>query len=628
MAAVQQTLTLSNGVALNIEMSGPSGNPIVLLHGFTGDASTMAVLAGPLAVDRTVIVPNLIGHGGSTGPESSYTVDAMAEQLVQLLDQLRADHTIAPAEPVDMVGYSMGGRVALALACFAPEQLRSLALIGSSAGLADEDERAVRAEADDQLAESILTDGLDAFVGRWMANPLFVTQSRLGREALAAFRAQRMNGDAAEFARSLRGATTGRMRPLHEELPKCGVPVRLIAGAHDPKFCAIAVDLAAVLPYAEVSVIDDAGHAAHLEQPAIVIAAIQAGQAESHTVRVELPLVDPMTTAKGVTTRRASALVRVQSRDHVGWGDASPLPGWSQESLDECIAAIATLPTQDMASAASAAVLGAADDLAAREAELPLFAYLAERNQKDVPDRPEIEINGLISAPEPELVAAEAAALVRLGYSTIKLKVAAGANDLARVSALRDAAPEVVLRIDANGGWDIATAATELAALAEFNISLCEEPVSGVDAIADLGREVAIPLAVDESMQGSEGLAQVFGRAEDLGGAVLKPQAIGGPLATLFAIETLQLTGLTIVVTSMIDNAVGLAHAAHIAAAAQLPGAHGLGTARLLARDVAPAHEALPIFDGRMRFAALDDPERWGYGLGLGLVSPGPVGAS
>ncbi|MFT7611013.1 MAG: 3-oxoadipate enol-lactonase, partial [Candidatus Aldehydirespiratoraceae bacterium] len=93
MAAVQRTLTLSGGVALNIEISGASGKPIVLLHGFTGEASTMAVLAEPLAVDRTVIVPNLIGHGGSTGPESSYTVDAMAEQLVQMLDQLRADHT-------------------------------------------------------------------------------------------------------------------------------------------------------------------------------------------------------------------------------------------------------------------------------------------------------------------------------------------------------------------------------------------------------------------------------------------------------------------------------------------------------------------------------------------------------
>ncbi|MFT7610824.1 MAG: o-succinylbenzoate synthase, partial [Candidatus Aldehydirespiratoraceae bacterium] len=348
----------------------------------------------------------------------------------------------------------------------------------------------------------------------------------------------------------------------------------------------------------------------------------------SHTTQIELPLVDPITTAHGVTTRRASALVGVRSDDHVGWGDASPLPGWSTESLDECVAAIATSPVRDMPAAAAAAVLGANDDLAAREASLPLFAFLAQRRKKNVPIRPEIEINGLISAPDPEIVAAEATALVRLGYSTIKLKVAAGADDHARVSALRDAAPDVVLRLDANGGWDTAAAIAELTALADFNISLCEEPVSGVAAIADLGSEVGIPLAVDESMRDGEGLAQVVHRAVDLGGVVLKPQAFGGPGAAFFAIDALQIAGLSIIITSMIDNAVGLAHAAHIAAAAQLPGAHGLGTARLLARDVAPAHEALPIVNGRMRFAALDDPERWGYGLGLGLVSPGPVGAS
>ena len=158
--------------------------------------------------------------------------------------------------------------------------MRSLSLIGASAGLVDADERAARARSDDALSE-LIRDDLEAFVDRWMANPLFATQSRLGPEFLAAARAQRLGNDPVALARSLRSNSTGRMRPLHAELGRCTMPTALIAGADDPKFVGIAHDLAARLPDAAVHIIDDAGHAAHLEQPDAVVAAILAAQARA-----------------------------------------------------------------------------------------------------------------------------------------------------------------------------------------------------------------------------------------------------------------------------------------------------------------------------------------------------------
>ena len=235
---------------------------VVVLHGFTGAAATVRALAE--LVDPDAIVPDLAGHGPSPhlGDPSRYTVDAMVDDVLAMADG-----------PLDLVGYSMGGRVAFSAACRAPERVRTLSLIGASAGLHDPAERAARAASDDELAALIERD-LPAFVDRWMANPLFATQSRLGEAFLADARAQRLANDSQALAMSLREASTGRMTSLADQLDRCAMPVGLIVGADDPKFCAIADDLERRLPDARVHVIAEAGHAAHLEQPDAVAAAV------------------------------------------------------------------------------------------------------------------------------------------------------------------------------------------------------------------------------------------------------------------------------------------------------------------------------------------------------------------
>ena len=254
---------------------GPAdGVPVVVLHGFTGSAQAMAPLAERLAVGEQpcpalrVIAPDLVGHGGSDSPDdlAVYRVQAMADQVGALADALGC-------ETFHLVGYSMGGRVALALGCVSPPRLRSLTLIGASAGIADPDERRRRAEADQARAERIVTD-LDAFVAEWMGGPLLAGQTALGEAHLRAARAQRLASNPAGLARSLVAGGTGAMEPLHERLADCDVPTLLVVGARDSKFCAIVAQLAAGLPRAAVARIDAAGHATHLEQPDATAAAI------------------------------------------------------------------------------------------------------------------------------------------------------------------------------------------------------------------------------------------------------------------------------------------------------------------------------------------------------------------
>ena len=207
---------LGCGVELAVGLSGPAGGvPVLVLHGFTGSAAAMAPLtdrlavAGPAGGTLRVIAPDLVGHGDSDVPEDPalYGVEAMAEQVMALADALGC-------HAFHLVGYSMGGRVALAAGCAAPGRLRSLTLIGATPGIADPEERLRRAEADEARAERLTAD-FAAFVDEWMADPLFAGQAALGEAHLRAARAQRLASDPAGLARSLRYGGSGSMPPLH-----------------------------------------------------------------------------------------------------------------------------------------------------------------------------------------------------------------------------------------------------------------------------------------------------------------------------------------------------------------------------------------------------------------------------
>lgn len=323
-----------------------------------------------------------------------------------------------------------------------------------------------------------------------------------------------------------------------------------------------------------------------------------------------LPLRVPLRTTHGEVADRQGVLFGIDDGTHAGWGEAAPMPGWSSHDLPATVDALAAVAASmevidgvddprlqeildelEELPHARAALAGALADIGARALGVSVAASLASA------PAPLVAVNALAAAPTPDGVAQECAAALAAGYSTVKLKVgvATPSVDRDRVAAARDALGTAAgLRIDANGAWDVDTAVALLDDLAAHDVMWCEEPTDGVEAIAAVGARSAVPVAVDESARSVDDIARALGTGT-VDVVVVKPQALGGPDLAVRAIRLATEVGATAVVTSMIDGAIGVAHAVHVAAAGGVDLAHGLGTSSLLADDVAAP---LPVADG------------------------------
>lgn len=222
------------------------------------------------------------------------------------------------------------------------------------------------------------------------------------------------------------------------------------------------------------------------------------------------------------------------------------------------------------------------------------------------PVREEVPVNGIVPLLSPEEAVTRALAS---GCDTIKIKVAgAGTNpalDIARVRAVREALPQAKLRIDANGGWDLATATDVLTQLADVGLEYAEQPCLAVEDLAALrGRQLGVRIAADESIRRAEDPLRV----RDAGAAdvaVLKVQPLGGVRVCLALADEL---GLPVVVSSAVETSIGLRAGVALAAALpELPYACGLETARLLSGDI--TRQPLSPVGGRLPVRPIDvDP--------------------
>ena len=236
------------------------GDPLILLHGFTGDASTMMPLGLGLSDEKTVYSIDLPGHG-ETGILEDNSLYGF-EETIDLLKDFLID---AELNEINLLGYSMGGRIALGFTIRYPELVRKLVLISSSAGLATQGEREVRRRSDDDLAHQILEEGIEVFVDSWMQQPLFASQQRLDPTVIDKQRQQRLKNSPEGLAASLQGAGTGSQPSLWNQLDSITAETLLVVGEDDSKFRRLAIKMASGIQKSVISVIDDAGHATHLE---------------------------------------------------------------------------------------------------------------------------------------------------------------------------------------------------------------------------------------------------------------------------------------------------------------------------------------------------------------------------
>lgn len=241
-------------------IQGDPGLPVVLfLHGFLGSSRDFEPVMAQLSDQFCCIALDLPGHGQTAveGGDDLYRMPDTANALVDWLDEHRIPTCL-------LVGYSMGGRLALYLAIHFAHRFPKVILESASPGLKTEPERQARLQYDRALADQLAAD-FPAFLTGWYGQPLF--QSLQQHAAFGAMLERRWQNRPDELAKSLRSLGTGNQPSLWERLKSHRQPLLLLVGEGDRKFCRINQEMATHCPTAQLEIIPGCGHVVHLECP-------------------------------------------------------------------------------------------------------------------------------------------------------------------------------------------------------------------------------------------------------------------------------------------------------------------------------------------------------------------------
>jgi 2-succinyl-6-hydroxy-2,4-cyclohexadiene-1-carboxylate synthase len=231
-----------------------------MLHGFLGRRVDWLEVSGRLADRYRCLLVDLPGHGESALPKpGAFTFEHVIASLEHTLDTLGVRRCA-------VVGYSMGGRIALRFALQRPGRVGALVLESASPGIGDAGERAARADQDERTARRIEQMPFEVFLREWYAQPLFGSLAGR-RDLLERTVASRLRGDPAGAAAALRALGTGRQPDLWPRLADLVPPTLFVSGGLDATYSAIGTRMAAASDRVRSESIDGAGHNVHLEQP-------------------------------------------------------------------------------------------------------------------------------------------------------------------------------------------------------------------------------------------------------------------------------------------------------------------------------------------------------------------------
>lgn len=262
---VAQALSDDQSWPLSYDEAGQGGEPLMLVHGFTGGRSDFAEWVEPLAnLGRHVVVPDLRGHGSSGGPAGAdrYGLDAFADDVLGLADRLGWGS-------FGLLGHSMGGMVAQRLAIGSQHRLTSLVLMDTHHGpVGGMDPGLV-----DLAIEVALTEGMEALataMDQLGGSPLETEPARrlrLERPELAAIDRAKLVASHPDMYASMARQLTGSTDRL-DQLTTVSVPTLVIVGEHDLPFLPASRAMASAIPGALLAEVPGAGHSPQREAPA------------------------------------------------------------------------------------------------------------------------------------------------------------------------------------------------------------------------------------------------------------------------------------------------------------------------------------------------------------------------
>lgn len=235
--------------------------PVVLLHGFAGSANIWKFLFENLNLDFPLIAIDLIGHGKTSSPNDYelYTESAQLDQLNKILIHFNIQETI-------LLGYSMGGRLALSFAINNQNRIKGLILESSSPGIEDENLRNQRIQSDLSIAEQIDSKELKDFFTEWYKQPVFSSLRNIPNKLESLIERKTVNNKTG-LTNSLKGFSTGKMKSYWNDISKMEIPVLLVCGSLDTKYYEIMQKMNSLIPNSTLKVNVGTGHITHLEKP-------------------------------------------------------------------------------------------------------------------------------------------------------------------------------------------------------------------------------------------------------------------------------------------------------------------------------------------------------------------------
>ncbi len=245
---------------LHYKRTGDPSNPtLIFIHGFMGDHRDWDPITSAISDTHDCVAVDLPGHGQSVGEGEAYDFASAATSLIDIADTVNADS-------FSVVGYSLGGRLALYFATMFAMRIDALVLESASPGLRNLAERAARRKHDEALACHLESQPLEQFIDAWYAQPMFATMHK-HEDRFSALRQRRIEQDPKELTKNLVAMGTGAQPPVWDDLADHHIPTLLIVGEHDTKFRGIANEMATLSFAMKIETVQSSGHNVHFENP-------------------------------------------------------------------------------------------------------------------------------------------------------------------------------------------------------------------------------------------------------------------------------------------------------------------------------------------------------------------------
>ena len=257
-------ISISEGISVYIEKKMKKRNSVTLflIHGFAGSSEDWKECLEFLNVKYNTISVDMPGFGKSDKPEivQFYQPGYLNLIIDEIIHRLKLENVV-------LVGYSMGGRIALNYCMYNQSKIKILIVESSSPGIQNLYEREERKRKDNELINLIQSQGLRGFVEYWSGIELFQSQKNLPLNKQLTQNIRRYQNSPIGLINSLKGFGTGEMEPLWKNLNELEMPTLLITGEYDLKYNMINQDMKKMIPVSQHTIVPEAGHNIHLEKP-------------------------------------------------------------------------------------------------------------------------------------------------------------------------------------------------------------------------------------------------------------------------------------------------------------------------------------------------------------------------